>query len=42
MEINAQDVIESLLEQNKQLTLQIALLEAALNAEQGVLSEEEQ
>lgn len=30
MEIDAQDVIDSLLEQNKQLTLQIAMLQAAL------------
>jgi hypothetical protein len=30
MEINAQDVIDSLLEQNKQLTLQVAMLQAAL------------
>jgi hypothetical protein len=30
MEVNAQLVIDNLLEQNKQLTLQIALLQAAL------------
>ena len=30
MEINAQDVIDNLLEQNKQLTLQIAILRAHL------------
>ena len=33
MEVNAQHVIDSLLEQNKQLTLQIALLQAALHGE---------
>lgn len=30
MEVNAQHVIDSLLEQNSQLTLQIAMLQAAL------------
>jgi hypothetical protein len=30
MEVNAQHVIDNLLEQNKQLTLKIALLQAAL------------
>lgn len=30
MEVNAQYVIDSLLEQNNQLTLQVAMLQAAL------------
>lgn len=34
MEVNAQHVIDSLLEQNSQLTLQIAVLQAALKENQ--------
>jgi hypothetical protein len=41
MEVNAQHVIDSLLEQNKQLTLQIALLEAALRTEEEPVAEEQ-
>jgi hypothetical protein len=42
MEVNAQHVIESLLEQNKQLTLQVALLEAALAVDEEQSLEETQ
>ena len=41
MEVNAQHVIDSLLEQNKQLTFQVAMLEAALKIEDTPVSAEE-
>ena len=35
VEVNAQDVINNLLEQNKQLVLEVAILQARLNPSAG-------
>lgn len=42
MEVNAQHVIDSLVEQNAQLTLQVAILQAAIKELEGSESNPEQ
>jgi hypothetical protein len=41
MEVNAQKVINNLLEQNKQLTLEVAVLRAQLEEDSSTTPEEE-